>query len=264
MLRNTLVVLIVICILIPSLAIAAIKVEAIEYQVGPDKTTYRGYLAYDDAAKDKRPGILVCHEWWGCNDYAADRAKKLAELGYVAFALDMYGKDKVTTDPAEAGKLAGALYADPKILRDRAAAGLEVLKKDKRVDPSKLAAIGYCMGGTIALELARTGADVDAIVCFHTSNLVAKDPADNAKIKAKVLVCHGADDNFVQPGTLDTFQSQMRDAKVDCTLISYSGAVHSFTNPAADAFKIDGVKYQEAADRRSWQHMKDLFAEAFK
>ncbi len=240
---------------------AVVKTEEIVYKVGDAE--FKGYLCYDDAVTDRRPGVLVCHEWWGCNEYAQQRAKRLADSGYVAFALDMYGKGATTSDPKQAGELAGKLYADPAALRDRAVAGLKVLSGSNRVDPERLAAIGYCMGGTVALELARTGANLKAVTAFHASNITAKDPADNARIKAKVLICHGADDTFVKPGEIDAFVKQMKDANVDSQVIFYGGAVHSFTNAGADKFNIPGVKYNALADRRSWAHMRGLFDEAF-
>ncbi|MBL8757301.1 MAG: dienelactone hydrolase family protein [Phycisphaerae bacterium] len=249
--------------LLTAAARAEVKLVEVEYQIPGSDQVFRGFKAYDDAAKDKRPGVLVCHEWWGCNQYASDRAKQLASEGYVAFALDMYGKGNVTTDPKQAGEWAGRLYSDPDALRVRAAAGLKVLANDALVDPARLAAIGYCMGGTVALELARTGADLKAVVCFHTSTITAKAPDDNARIKAKVLICHGADDTFVKPGEIDTFHEQMRAAKVDYQFIAYAGAVHSFTSPSADKAGIPGVRYQAAADRRSWAHMRMWFREAF-
>jgi dienelactone hydrolase len=247
-----------------STARAEIKLVEVEYKVdGEGDQAFRGVLAYDDAAKDKRPGVLVCHEWWGCNDYAASRAKQLAQEGFVAFAVDMYGKGNVTTDPKQAGEWAGKLYGSPEALRRRAAAGLRILADNEHVDATKLAAIGYCMGGTIALELARTGADLKAVVAFHTSTITAKNPAENTQIKARVLICHGADDTFVKPGEIDTFHDQMREAKIDYQFVAYGGAVHSFTSPNADKANIPGVNYQAAADRRSWALMKHWFREAF-
>jgi dienelactone hydrolase len=244
-----------------SAAFGAIKKEAIEYSAGDDKTVLRGYLVYDDAIKGKRPGVLVCPEWWGCNEYAAKRAEMLAELGFVAFAIDVYGKDNVTTDPAKAREWATAITLEQK--RSRPLAAFELLRKNERVDASRIAAIGYCMGGTVALELARTGADVKAVVCFHTSNLMAANAEDNKNIKAKVLVCHGDSDAFVQQEQIEGFKQQMRDAGVDFQFVSYSGAVHSFSNPKAGDFGIEGVKHHEAADRRSWRHMLDLYDEVF-
>jgi dienelactone hydrolase len=242
---------------------AEVKTRAVEYTVGG--VVYEGYMAWDDAAKDKRPGVLVCHEWWGLNDYARSRARQLAEAGYVAFALDMYGKGKVTTDARQAGEWSGALYADAGALRERAGAALAALADDPHTDHRRLAVIGYCMGGTVALELARSGLPhtdhLRAVVCFHTSTIAAKDPSDNARIKGTVLVCHGAADTFVTPEQIAAFHRQMADAGVDYVFVAYSGAVHSFTNPGADAFNIAGVKYDRKADARSWRAMMDLFEE---
>lgn len=248
-----------------SSAVAEVRTERVEYTVGGE--VFEGVLAYDDAAGDqaRRPGVLVCHEWWGNNEYSASRARQLAELGYVAFALDLYGKGKATTDPKQAGAWAGQLRSDPKLVRERAAAGLKVLAENERVDRTRLAVIGYCMGGTVALELARSGLEhtgnLRAVVAFHASNLAAKNADDNRNIKGSVLVCHGAADPMVEQSQLDGFREQMEAAGVDWQLIAYGGAVHAFTNPAADKAGLKGVAYQEAADRRSWAAMRDLFRE---
>lgn len=247
---------------------AAIKTERIEYKSGD--TTMRGVLAYDDAAKpdEKRPGVLVCHEWWGCNDYSESRAKQLAELGYVAFALDVYGDGKTTVKPDDASAWLGKVMSDKKTLRERAAAGLKVLAESKRVDASRLAAIGYCMGGTVALELARSGlphtSDLRAIVCFHTSTIAAESPADNKNIKGEILICHGGADTFVKDDQIENFKKQMTAAGIKYTFEAYPGAVHAFTNPDADKFGIDGVKYNAEADKKSWDAMKALFATKLK
>ena len=240
---------------------AEVKSQFIEYSHAG--VTLQGFIAFDDATAGKKPGVLVCHEWWGLNDNAQDKCKMLAKEGYIAFALDMYGKGNVTTDPKKAGEWAANLSADPKALRERAAAGLKVLAGHASCDASKIAVTGYCMGGTVALELARTGADVKAIVCFHTSTLSAKDASDNKAIKGRLLVCNGADDTFIKQDEKTLFMSQMKDAGVDYQFIEYGGAVHSFTNPKADSFKIPSVGYNEKADKRSWAAMKALFAEVF-
>lgn len=245
---------------------AAIKTEVIEYTHGG--VTLEGFLAYDDALPGKRPAVLVCHEWWGNNDYSRSRARQLAELGYVALALDMYGKGKTTASADQAGAWAGEIMKDTAVLRERAAAGLAVLQKHERVDAERIAAIGYCMGGTVALELARSGAKLAAVVCFHTSTIAGKGTpeqiaADTKAIRAKVLICHGQEDTFVQDEQIKDFHAQMKAAGVDYTFVSYGGAVHSFTNPAADGTKIPGVKHQPEADRRSWGHMRQLFDEVF-
>lgn len=248
-------------------ALAGVKTERIEYKVGDQ--TFEGVLAYDEEIKPgaQRPGVLVCPEWWGCNEYAKDRAEKIAAMGYVAFAVDMYGKGKTTSDPKQAGEWSGEVMNDPKVLDDRAAAGLKVLAEQSRVDPSRLAAIGYCMGGTVALELARSGRphteNLRAIVTFHASKIAAADPASNANIKGSVLICTGADDGFVKPDQIERFQQQMKDAKIDYQLAIYGGAVHSFTNPNADKYGIPGVKYNIAADKRSWAAMAFLLQQMF-
>jgi dienelactone hydrolase len=248
-----------------SAALAEIKVQHIEYSDGDIKL--EGVLAYDDAATGKRPGVLVCHEWWGNNEYSESRARQLAELGYVAFALDMYGKGKSTTDAKQAGEWAGKLNSDPKAMRERAALGLAKLAEDSHTDASKLAVIGYCMGGTVALELARSGAkyteNLKAIVPFHASTIAAKNPADNHNIKGAVLVCHGQDDTFVKPEQITDFHKQLKEAGIDYEFISFAGAVHAFTNPGADKSNLPGVAYNEKADKRSWSAMKDLFNEVF-
>lgn len=246
------------CLAIP--AMSAIKTEKIEYKDGD--IVLEGFLAYDDALTGRRPGILVCHEWWGNNDYSRGRAEQLAGLGYIAFALDMYGKGVTTEDPKKAGELAGALYGDGATVRRRAAAGLQVLTDNPRVDTHKVAAIGYCMGGTVALELARSGAELAAVVCFH-GGLDTKEPAKPGAIKGKVLVCNGADDGMVPAEQQAAFKKEMKDAGVDYVFIDYAGAVHAFTNPGADAHHIPGIAYNEKADKRSWRHMLDLFEEVF-
>lgn len=254
-------------LLMAATAMGEVKVERIEYRDG--ETVLRGILAYDDAAAGARaPGVLVCHEWWGCNEYSESRAKQLAGLGYVAFALDMYGNGKVTTEGKVASEWAGALYADNAALRRRAAAGLKVLAENPRVDRERLAVIGYCMGGTIALELARSGLghteNLRAVVSFHASTLAAAVAADNTKIKGSVLVCHGGADDFVKPEQITKFNEQMQAAGVDAQFVSYVGAVHAFTNPKADGSFSPMVKYDERADRRSWAAMKSLFDETLK
>lgn len=242
---------------------AAVKTERIEYKVGD--AVLEGVLAYDDAIKDKKPGVLVCPEWWGCNDYAEKRAKDLAGLGYVAFAIDVYGKGKTTTDPKQAAAWAAEVTSNSSVVRDRAAAGLKILAEQPRVDSTRMAAIGYCMGGTVAMELARSGLphtqNLKAVVPFHASTVSAKNPADNANIKGSVLVCTGAADEFVPPGEIDKFQKQMADAKVDFQVLSLGGAVHAFTNPAANGSFSPMVKYNAKADARCWDAMKSLFAE---
>jgi dienelactone hydrolase len=231
-----------------------------EYAHGDVKC--HGYLAVDPAAKGKRPGVLVVHEWWGLGDHAKHSADKLAEMGYVALAVDMFGEGKLTDDPKVAGGWAGALKGDAKLIRARAQAGLDALLKNEHVDPSRVAVIGYCFGGTTALELARSGAPIVGAVSFH-GGLATSAPADEKTLKAKVLVLNGADDGFVSAKEIATFEDEMRAAKADWQFVNYSGAVHSFTSPEADKRGIKGIAYNANADRRSWEAMKSFFAEIF-
>lgn len=239
---------------------AKLRSEKIEYLHGGK--TFEGYLVYDDAVKGARPGVLVVHEWMGLGDYARGRADQLASLGYVAFAADMYGKGVRAQNPEEARKLSSALKGDRALMRDRINAALEVFKTQNMVDRSRIAAIGYCFGGTVALELARSGADVDGVVSFH-GGLDSPTPQDASKIKAKVLVLHGADDPNVPAAQVAAFEQEMRAANVDWQLVAYGGAVHSFTNPAAGNDNSKGNAYNALADRRSWEAMRVFFNEIF-
>lgn len=250
---------VVVVLLASCTARAAVKTEIVKYKSGD--TEFVGFVAYDDAP-GKRPGVLVAPEWWGLNDYAKSRARQLAEMGYVAFAIDPYGGGKVAADAAEAGKMATALKQNPAELRARAAAALDLLKKNDRVDGAKLAAIGYCFGGTTVLELARGGADVLGVVSFHGA-LATPSPAKAGQIKAQVLALHGGDDPFVPPAEVAGFQKEMTAAGAKWELNVYGGAVHSFTNPDVDKLKMEGAAYNASADKRSWAAMKQFFAELF-
>jgi len=228
-------------------------------------TKLEGYLAYDDAkvAPDRLgSGVLVVPEWWGLNAYTKGRAEQLAELGYVAFAVDMYGAGIATEDPKKAGELAGQFYGKP-LMAERAQAGLDQLLATGLVDKEHVAAIGYCFGGSTVQALAYTGAPLAGIVSFHGGLLPV--PADAAtKTKAKILICHGAIDPFVKPEDVAAFMKSMNDGKFDYQFISYAGAVHAFTNPGADAIaKATGlpIAYNAAADKRSWAHMRSFFRE---
>jgi dienelactone hydrolase len=244
----------------PTFACADVVTVRVEYKQGDTKLS--GWLAYDDSVKEVRPGVIVFPEWWGMTDYPKMRATQLAKLGYVALAADMYGDGKTTDDATEAGKLSSAVYADPKMEVARATAALDQLKTSPKVDASRIAAIGYCFGGKVALDLARGGANLTAIVSFH-GNLATDHPENASNIKGKVMVCTGAEDSFVPPAQVAGFEDEMRKAKVDWQVISYGGAHHAFTNPDADRHKIDNISYNAAADRRSWEAMKSLFTEAF-
>jgi dienelactone hydrolase len=239
---------------------AALHTETVEYKHGD--TTLKGYLVYATTVKGKRPGVLVVHEWWGLNDYPKMRAEQLAKLGYVAFAADIYGDGVAVKTPQEAGALAEKFKGNRKLLRDRVNAGLEELKKQPQCDPKRVAAIGYCFGGTAVLELARSGADVAGIVSFHGG---LDTPTRDAKnIKCKVLICHGADDPFEPASDIAALQDEFRSAGVDWEMNIYSGALHGFTNPANKDGKMQGVAYNERADKRSWEAMKLFFAEVFR
>ncbi|MCC6501651.1 MAG: dienelactone hydrolase family protein [Deltaproteobacteria bacterium] len=237
---------------------AGIVEEKIEYKDA--SATLEGFLVYDDALRAKRPGVLVFHEWWGLNDHVKTAARKLASLGYVAFAPDVYGKGVRPSDREAAGKESGKYMKDRTLLRSRALAGLNALKMNGRVDTEKIAATGYCFGGAAALELGRSGAPVSAIVTFHGA-LNTPTPEDARHIKGSVLVLHGGADPFVKPTEVQAFQESMEASGVDWQLISYGGAVHGFTNPTNGADPSDGLAYQEKADRRSWEAMKDFLEE---
>ena len=243
-----------------ALSHAAVQVEAIAYKDGD--TVLEGYLAYDDAVKSPQPLVLVVHEWWGLNDYAKGRARQLAQLGYVAFAVDMYGKGVLAKDAKSAGALAGKLRSDRPAMRKRILAGLDAVKSNPRVDANRIAAIGYCFGGTTVLELARSGANIAGVVSFH-GGLDAPKPAEGDSIKCKVLALSGADDRSVPPAQVAAFSDEMRQAKADYQIVLYGGAVHAFTNPASGNDPSTNVAYNAAADRRSWQAMRDFFTELF-
>lgn len=240
---------------------AEVRTEVVEYRHGD--VVLEGYIAYDASQKGRRPGVLVVHEWMGHNPYVRMRAEKLARAGYAAFALDMYGKGVRAKDAKEAAALAGIYKGDRKLMRARAAAGLHVLARHPEVDPSRLAAIGYCFGGTTVLELARSGADLRGVVSFH-GGLDTPSPEDARNIRGKVLVLHGADDPFVKPAEVAAFQDEMRKAGVDWQFVAYGGAVHSFTNPDAGSDNSRGAAYDVKADRRSWEAMEDFLEEALK
>ena len=242
---------------------ADVRTQTVEYRDGD--TVLRGYLAYDDATQDPRPGVLVCPEWWGLTEHPKHVAERLAKMGYVAFAADFYGQGKVTADPKEAGALAGPFGADRKLMRQRGKAALDTLLQQKQVDKSRVAAIGFCFGGAAALELARDGAGVVGVVAFH-GNLSRTDDEgpDHIPDGCKVLVCHGGDDKMVPPAQLAAFEQEMKLAKADYQINIYSNAVHAFTNPAADSYHVPGVAYNAQADHRSWAAATDLLAEIFK
>lgn len=240
---------------------ARVKTQRIEYE--QDGVALEGYLAWDDARKGRRPAVLVVHEWKGVDAYVEGRARQLAELGYVAFAADVYGKGVRPKTPKAAAAEAGKYRANRTLLRARVRAGLDWLKGDRRVDPGRVAAIGYCFGGGAVLELARSGADLRGVVSFH-GNLDSPYPRDAKNIKAKVLVLHGADDPAVPREQVLAFQEEMRGGNVDWQMILYGGAVHSFTNPASGNDPKQGHAYDAAADRRSWAALRAFLDEVLK
>jgi dienelactone hydrolase len=241
-------------------ASAEIVTRTVEYRQGD--ALLKGYLAYDDAVEGKRPGVLVVHEWWGLNDYAKSRARQLAEQGYVALAIDMYGDGKNTVDPSQAKEWSGHLRGSP-LLRERAQAGYQTLVDMDMVDDDRVGAIGFCFGGTTVLELAYSGLPVDGVVSFH-GGLIIPSEQDLSQMKADVLVLHGAEDGFIKPETIAEFQKTLSEAGVDWEMIYYGGAVHSFSNPEADKVGIPGIAYDEDAARRSWQAMLRFFDEVLK
>lgn len=244
--------------LVPALAGAAVRTETVEYRHGD--TVLQGWLAYDDAVKGPRPGVLLVHDWNGATAHQKAQVEKLAALGYVALAADVYGKGVRPANAQEAGAEAGKYYADRALLRARARAGLDFLASRPQADASRLAATGYCFGGMCALELARSGAPLRAVVSFHGS-LGTPSPGDAKNIRASVLALHGADDPYVKPDEVKGFADEMRAAGADWQLVQYGGAVHSFTDPRAGTDNGKGAAYNAAADRRSWEAMKDFLAE---
>jgi dienelactone hydrolase len=245
--------------LLTSLASAEIKTQTIEYKDGD--VTLKGFLAYDDASTAKRPGVLVAPEWWGETDYPQSRARQLAEHGYVALAVDIYGDGKTTEDPKQAGEWMTPYMQDRGKLRSRMQAAYDTLKKQPQVEGEKIAAIGYCFGGACALELARSGADLSAVVSFH-GNLTSDQKASPG-LKPKILVCTGADDSFVPAEQVIAFIEEMKAAKADYQINVYSNAVHAFTNPKADEHHIPNIAYNAEADHRSFEAMLALFKECW-
>ncbi len=242
---------------------AEVKGETVEYTY--EGTTLKGYLAYDDSIKGKRPGVLVVHEWWGLNDYAKKRADMLAKLGYTALALDMYGDGKTADHPEDAQKFMSETISDMPVAEGRFDAALDFLKKQPTVDPDKIAAIGYCFGGGVVIHMAQTGADLDGVASFHGSLAMQAKP-EPGTVKAKVLVMTGDDDPFIPAEQVEEFKKAMDAAGADYEVIIYPGVKHSFTNPGADEFgkKFDmPLAYNAEADKQSWAEMEKFLKEIF-
>lgn len=239
-----------------------IKEDSVSYTL--DGKTYKGYFSYDSHNKDKRPGVLVVHEWWGLNDYSRGRAKQLAELGYIAMAVDMFGDGKQGNDPKAAQELATPFYNDPTLSKTRLDAALNKLKEYSQLDTTNVAAIGYCFGGFVILNAAKLGADLKGVVSFHGG--LGGVPVKKELVKAKILVCHGEADDFVNK-EVAPFKKSMDSAGVEYTFKSYPKATHAFTNPAATEngkkFKMP-IEYNAVADTASWNDMKDFFNKIFK
>jgi dienelactone hydrolase len=240
-----------------------IKEEAVTYKL--DSATMNNFVAYDENQEGKRPAVMVIHEWWGINDYIKMRVRELAKLGYIAMAVDMYGDNKVGNDPNEAQALATPFYMHPEKAKPIFDAAIEKIKSYPQTDATKIAAIGYCFGGTQVLNLAKMGEDLKGVVSFH-GGLEGLTP-DKNKVKAAILVCHGADDSFVPPAQVDNFKKQMDSAGISYEFKSYPGSTHAFTNPMATEwgkkFNIP-IAYNAAADTASWKDMRDFFDRIFK
>jgi len=240
---------------------AAIQMQPASYQAGT--VTAKSWIIYDTRFSGKRPGVIIAPEWWGVTDYTKKRGEMLAKLGYIALVADLYGDGKTTEDADEAGKLAAPLKdGDRAELRARMAAALDALKKNPLVETDKIAAIGYCFGGTAALELARAGADLTGLVSFHGGLDVGSAPAPSS-INPKILIETGGADPMVPPDQVNAFEDEMRAAHANWQVNIYSDAQHAFTNPAADSHHIPGIAYNKQADERSWQSMKNFFLEIF-
>ena len=241
------------------------KVMAKTVEYSAQGVVMKSYLAFDESVQGKRPGVLVVPEWWGLNDYARTRARMLAELGYTALAVDMYGEGKVVTTPDEAGKLSSEAFKNIDATKARFMAAVDFLKGQPTVDPNRVAAIGYCFGGGVVLNMARQGVDLKGVVSFHGS-LTAVKPAQAGSVKAKILVLAGGADKFISPEQIETFKQEMKGAGADYQYFSYQEALHSFTNPEATElgkkFNMP-IAYNAQADKESWDEMKKFFTAIF-
>ncbi|MCM5663262.1 dienelactone hydrolase family protein [Galbibacter mesophilus] len=229
-----------------------------------DTTTMKGYIAYNSKVQGKRPGILVVHQWWGHNDYSRKRADMLAELGYVALAVDMYGDGKQAKHPKDAGKFVGMVMKNIDVGEARFDAAMKALKANPNVDSEKIAAIGYCFGGSVVLTMANMGKDLDAVAAFHSGVQLPVMPSE--EIKAKILICNGADDPLVSLESIAAYTKAMDSVNADYEYISYEDAVHAFTSKEADSLgkKFDlPLAYNQEADEKSWAELQKLLKEVF-
>lgn len=257
---------VVVVFAVTSAATAESKIAGKTVEYSSQGVLMKGYLAYDDAVQGKRPGILVVHEWWGLNDYARKRADMLAQLGYTALALDMYGQGKTAAHPDDAGKFSSELMKNFPVAKERFQAGEEFLKKQPTVDPSQIGAIGYCFGGGVVLNMAAQGADLKGVVSFHGS-LSLVSPPKPGNVTAKILVLHGGSDTFATPEQIEKFKSELKAAGVDFRFVVYPDAMHSFTNPDATGLgkKYNlPLAYNAKADKESWAEMQNFFKDVFK
>jgi dienelactone hydrolase len=256
----------VLILVVAGIAQAAPKIVGKDVAYSAQGVVMKGYLAYDENIKGRRPGVLVVHEWWGLNDYARKRARMLAEVGYTALAVDMYGEGKVAKHPDDAGKFSSELMNNFDVGKARFIAAMDFLRGQSTVDPERIAAIGYCFGGGIVLNMARQGVDLAGVASFHGS-LTAVKPAQPGAVKARILVLHGADDEFITGAQIEAFKNEMKAAGADYKFISYPGAVHSFTNPEADElgekYKIP-IAYNRDADKKSWEELKKFLCTIFR
>ena len=248
-----------------SIACAGVEAKVVTQEIAyqQDGKALKGYLAWDDAKKGVRPGVLVIHEWWGLNDYTKMRTRQLAEMGYVAFAADMYGDGANTSDVKQAQAWYDQVTGQKGLMASRSRAGLDVLRKQPGVDGKHLAAIGFCFGGSTVLQLAYSGEPLDAAVTFH-GGLMAPTEEQAKAIKAHILVLHGAEDTFTPEKDIDDMKKALDGAKVDWYMVTYAGAVHAFSNPKADDYKIPGIGYNKMAAQRSWEEMQWFFKETMK
>lgn len=251
------------CCLAASVAQAAVQGKEVSYQA--NGTTLKGYIAYDDAIKGKRPAVLVVHEWWGHNDYARKRANMLAQLGYTALAVDMYGDGKQANHPDEAGKFATEVSTNMAMAKARFEAGMQLLRKQKTVDAKEMAAIGYCFGGGVVLNMARMGEDLKGVASFHGA-LSTDNPAQPGKVKARIISFTGEEDAMIPAEKVAAFKQEMQQAGANFRVVTYPGVKHSFTNPDADKlgkkFNLP-LAYNAAADKDSWQQATVFLREVF-